>query len=232
MGDSVVVIYRSDGSLVRSLALEDLLTSDDLEELPRSVSSRAWSREKCIDTASARLVLLVSRCGWGSTCTETPGTLEIDLNEGMPIGPKRQLVPHIVGRVALAEVGPEIWLKIATKPSCIPGVAPADHATLAFAPLDELCQKSCVLDAPVYTRLAQKARIQGFVVLDLDVSSDGVVECVSIVTSLPFGIEDAARAAAFRWRFRPRLLPAKVRVAFDYRLVDEMSLTPASQTPE
>lgn len=42
LGPNVVVIYRGDGSIVRSLALADILPEDYVRALPRSVSSLWW----------------------------------------------------------------------------------------------------------------------------------------------------------------------------------------------
>lgn len=44
LGDNVVVIYRGDGSPVRSLKLKDILPADFIAALPRSVSSLYWHR--------------------------------------------------------------------------------------------------------------------------------------------------------------------------------------------
>lgn len=44
-GPDVVVIYRSDGSLIRKMSLQDILPEDYVRALPRSVSSLWWSGE-------------------------------------------------------------------------------------------------------------------------------------------------------------------------------------------
>lgn len=44
-GNNVVVIYAPDGQLVRRLALSDFLTPEEIEALPRSVSSILWGGE-------------------------------------------------------------------------------------------------------------------------------------------------------------------------------------------
>lgn len=53
----VIVIYRPDGTLVRSLGLADLLIDDDVALLPRSVSSIHWLRELRLEDDMRRLVI-------------------------------------------------------------------------------------------------------------------------------------------------------------------------------
>jgi Gram-negative bacterial TonB protein C-terminal len=59
-GDNVVAIYEtSNGNLVKKLGLEDFLTPNDIENLPRSTSSIQWSGEHHIDYEKKHLVLKV-----------------------------------------------------------------------------------------------------------------------------------------------------------------------------
>lgn len=48
-GDNVVVIYRSDGTLVRKFGLNDLFTEGDIERFKHSVSSIWWGGEHYIN---------------------------------------------------------------------------------------------------------------------------------------------------------------------------------------
>lgn len=221
LGDSVIVIYRSDGSLVRSLALEDVLLAEDLDELPRSVSSRQWSRGKRIDSSRARLVLQVSRCGWASNCVEEPGILEIDLNDGSLVGPKRQLVPHVVGRVSLSGSGPQEWLRVVPGTSCPASGEGANSTSHTFVTFDDVRPVASGLERPGYTKLAWKARIHGPVILDLDVAQDGSVECVEVVRSLPMGLAEAARSVTLGWRLRAGPMNVRTRIVFDFQRGEE-----------
>jgi hypothetical protein len=56
-GDHVAVIYGSDGTLIRSLSLADIVPEFYIEALPRSVSSVHWSGEHRI--SGGRLVLKI-----------------------------------------------------------------------------------------------------------------------------------------------------------------------------
>lgn len=58
-GEHVVVIYRGDGSVVRSYKLTDILPPDYVRALPRSVSSLWWSGKHVLSQDGKRLVLKV-----------------------------------------------------------------------------------------------------------------------------------------------------------------------------
>jgi hypothetical protein len=59
-GDNVIVIYDGYGRLVKKYGLEDILSEDELEEIPRSVSSRHWGGEHYLDEANEQLVLKIA----------------------------------------------------------------------------------------------------------------------------------------------------------------------------
>jgi len=58
-GENVVVIYRADGSIVRSMKLADVVPEEYIRALPRSVSSLWWSGEHELRTDQKQLVLKV-----------------------------------------------------------------------------------------------------------------------------------------------------------------------------
>lgn len=58
-GDNVVVIYRSDGSVVRSMKLADILPDDYVRALPTSVSSMWWGGEHELSRDGRQVVLKV-----------------------------------------------------------------------------------------------------------------------------------------------------------------------------
>jgi len=58
--------------------------------------------------------------------------------------------------------------------------------------------------SPVYPRMARRRGYEGDVLLAINVGSDGNVDDVSVEKSSGFpALDDAARDAALRWRFRP-----------------------------
>lgn len=58
-GDDAIVIYHSNGNLVKKLGLEDVLTEDDIKKLPRSVSSIWWGGKHYLEEAKGLLVLKI-----------------------------------------------------------------------------------------------------------------------------------------------------------------------------
>ncbi len=59
VGENVIVIYRTDGSIVRSLKLADVVPADYIRALPRSVSSLWWSGEHRLTADRKQVVLKV-----------------------------------------------------------------------------------------------------------------------------------------------------------------------------
>ncbi|MDQ7040360.1 MAG: energy transducer TonB [Rhodothermus sp.] len=89
------------------------------------------------------------------------------------------------------------------------------EGTLAAAPAFEVGPKPIRFVEPEYTRAARRARIRAEIVVEVQVSPTGQVLSAAIVErylltphrqrvdTLGYGLEEAALAAARRWRFRP-----------------------------
>lgn len=60
-GSNVVVIYRPDGKLVRSMGLEDFLTKEEVKVLSHTVSSIWWGRGHALDMKEKVLILNVGK---------------------------------------------------------------------------------------------------------------------------------------------------------------------------
>ncbi len=58
-GADVVVIYGAGGELVAKFGLEDILSADEIEKIPRTVASRWWGGDHYIDEEKKVLVLKV-----------------------------------------------------------------------------------------------------------------------------------------------------------------------------
>jgi hypothetical protein len=58
-GDDVVVIYGMDGELIAKFGLEDILSANEIEKIPRTVASRWWGGKHSIDEAKNVLILKV-----------------------------------------------------------------------------------------------------------------------------------------------------------------------------
>lgn len=104
---------------------------------------------------------------------------------------------------------------------------------LAAAPAFEVGPKPIRFVEPEYTRAARRARIQAEIVVEVQVSPTGEVRSAAIVEryllvpyrqrvdTLGYGLEEAALAAARRWRFRParvhnQPVPSFTRITFSF----------------
>jgi hypothetical protein len=56
-GDTVVVIYRQSGVVVQRFSLENLLTAEQVADMPILAGSRIWGHDPCIDNDQQALVL-------------------------------------------------------------------------------------------------------------------------------------------------------------------------------
>lgn len=86
-GDDVVVIYRSDGTLIRKLGLEDIFTSADIGTFMRTTSSIWWGTGHYIDDKKEILHLKAGN-------KERSREVTIDLKTGNPLEPMRDLFPE------------------------------------------------------------------------------------------------------------------------------------------
>lgn len=176
-GNDVVVIYRSDGSVVRKLGLADLLEDEDISQLRRSVSSIWWSGTHRVDQEKRVLMLEID--------AHRLETVPIDLENGTVLVPKRIMFPR--PRVTWSAED------IATT-NC-------DGAVALLA--TELESRALAAEPPEYPSVARKARIAGTVVVDIWVDPTGAVDRAEVVKPLPFGLDRAAHDAIVKWRFRP-----------------------------
>jgi protein TonB len=76
-------------------------------------------------------------------------------------------------------------------------------------------------EEPEYSEEARKARYSGSVLLAIDVDVNGRVANVRVVKSLGLGLDEKAKEAVLKWRFRPAMAggrpvtaPAQVQVTF------------------
>jgi protein TonB len=59
---------------------------------------------------------------------------------------------------------------------------------------------------PIYTEVARRARIQGFVIVEAVIDRQGNVTEARVLKPLPFGLDMAALNAIKQWKFRPGTL--------------------------
>lgn len=221
-GDDAIVIYRTGGSLIRSLSLESVLTSKDIEVLPRSISSIQWGAEHYIDESGHLLVLRIARCTGFGLCLEKPAQVALHLADGTLLRPTRDLLPRLEPTVRLRSAvtpGGEGRQVEPGDPLC---ASQTSFSQAPEVPFDSLQAAATDLALPAFTVLASKARLRGTVILELLVE-DGAVACVKIAKGLPMGLTQAAQDATLQWRFLAspdRRGPVRSVVAFDFSFAE------------
>jgi TonB family protein len=203
-GDDVVVIYRSNGDLIKKFGLEDLLTEEDIETLPHSVSSIWWGGEHYIDEAHGLLVLRVvsnHKSHWedGVKFHE----LKIELATGRPLEPKRDLStqPRVSSSV---DAGPTSEVSTASpgKPTCSSTEESFDSPETVRVPPGQLYAKAKERPLPPYPAIAKAAHAEGTVVVEVLISKTGDVICARPLSGHPL-LRGAALAASLKWKFDP-----------------------------
>lgn len=210
--DKAVVIYRTDGSLVRSLSLGDILTASDRQAVAQMVGG-SWREGQHIDESGTVLVLRIVR-GY----LEEPPEVAFHLDDGTPLRPARDLIPREVRAVRL---GPGEAPGGTDRPFHPEDPRCPDRAAFESAPevpFERLRAAAAELALPTTSEVASKARLHGGVVLELLVEN-GAVTCVRTVKDLPMSLGRAARRAALTWRFPPSSeggAPFRTLVNFDF----------------
>lgn len=220
-GNDTIVIYRTDGSLVRSMALEDVLTAKDIEMLPRSVSSIQWSAEHYIDEDRHLLVLRITRCTGLDLCLEKPPEVAIHLADGTLVRPARDLLPQLEPTVSVHPGTTPSGQDLQIEPDDPLCASQAYFSNAPEVPFDSLQVDTTDLALPSFTELARKAQVRGLVILEL-LLDNGRVACVRTIKGLPLGLTGSARDATLLWRFLPspdRTGPVRSVVAFDFNFV-------------
>lgn len=203
-GDDVVVIYRSDGTMVKKFGLDALLTEGDLETLPHSVSSIWWGGEHYIEESNALLILKVVSNGkspWEEVAKFHE--LKIELGTGRPLEPRRDLFPQprVIGSVDVgSSVNPSDALP--GKPTCSSSEESFESPEAVRIPSEQFFARSKERPLPAYPPIAKAARAEGTVVVEVLVSKAGDVICARSLTGHPL-LRQSAVVAALRWKFEP-----------------------------
>lgn len=182
-----VVIYRTDGSLVRSLALGDILTDSDVQAVKQRVGGNGREGQH-IDESGTVLVLRIVR-GY----LEEPPEVAFHLDDGTPLRPAWDLIPREVRAVRL---GPGEAPGGGDRPFHPEDPRCPDRAAFESAPevpFERLRAAAAELALPATSEVARKARLHGSVVLELLVEN-GAVACVRTVKDLPMSLGGARRA--------------------------------------
>ncbi len=223
----MVVIYRSNGALVKKFGLEDLLTEGDIETLPRSVSSIHWGGEHYIDDANGILILKVVSNevrSWedGAKYHE----LRIELPTGRPLESKCDLFPQLrVFSSVDAGTTPAPSDASPGRPTCASAEESFDSPEFVRVPSGQVYTKAKERPLPPYPPIAKAAHAQSTVIVEMLVSKAGDVICARSLSGHPL-LRAVAIAAVLKWKFEPIEVsgnPAKVvgTVAINFKLTEK-----------
>jgi hypothetical protein len=202
-GDNVIVIYRSDGTLVKRFALLDLLTEGDLESLPRSVSSIWWGGHHYIDELRDELVVLVvSNRTMPYEKHATFSELRIRLASGMTLEPKKDRLLQLHFTV---DIGPDKGNRkseiFQDSQNCsVPG-STWNSAESNFIASTQLFEKAKEITTPQYPTIGRQARVHGAVIVEMLILPSGQVLCTRAIAGPPL-LRKSAVEEALKWKFR------------------------------
>jgi TonB family protein len=112
--------------------------------------------------------------------------------------------------------------------------APATQGTPRNVGGDMTPPRAIERPAPQYTAEARKERVQGVVILQLEIDTRGRVRNAKVLKGLPLGLSEAAMETVNRWRFEPALdadgKPVDVyyNITINFQIADEK---PAQERP-
>jgi len=134
---------------------------------------------------------------------------------GPPVisGPPDDPEPFIRQPVVAIEV-PDVPFVIVDVPVDPPPTSEIEVIETVIVGVDIAPPRVLAKIEPRYTQPAIRARIQGAVVLDLIIDTEGRVESVTVLRGLPLGLTKRAVEAVEQWRFEPSVYnhhPVSVR---------------------
>lgn len=206
-GQTMVVIYRADGSVVRMFSLHDFLSEEEIIELPRTISSIEWAYDKPAIHGSSLVLQVVdgARCPTSLT-NPLPFTFEIDLPTGNIVSSDhssqvRWEVRVVVSPTDMPDLQPLIPSPARVSSSSAAAPTRVDSASLLAHAISQ--------PLPAFPKAARRGRVTGHPVFDVYVSRDGTVERVDTIRQVPLGIGDAGKSAIQSWRFKPFVFEGK-----------------------
>ena len=114
---------------------------------------------------------------------------------------------------------------ISSTPVAVPNVANPQRVRVSVGTSQGMLIKKV---NPIYPSLARQARIQGTVLLQAEISKDGIIENLTLISGHPM-LVPAAIEAVKQWVYRPYLLN-NVRVAIETQIQVNFSLSPDPAT--
>jgi len=203
-GDDVVVIYRTDGTVIKKFGLEDLFTEGDIETFSRSTSSRNWGDDHYIDDAKSILVLRAVSNGRSYYDADAKFyELKIELVTGRPLEPKQDLFRQrkFVGSTSVG-IAPNPPSAAPGKPKCAGSEASFESPAAVHISAEQFYAKATDKPLPSFPPIARQANAEGSVIVELLVAKTGEVRCVRALAGHPL-FQAAAMSAALKWKFEP-----------------------------
>ena len=200
-GDNVVVIYRSDGTLVKKFGLAELFEQSDIRSFPHSASSIWWGSGHYIDDTKGILHLKAGPEGASRELT-------IELASGRLLDPAPSFVPerHVTPQVEFDAVSSsKVEIELADAPDKpMPGPPVCTSTDAEFNVNDALRisskeprAKARSLVRPPYPPIARAAHAEGRVIVEVLVSKTGDVICARTLAGHPLLLQVALAAAKF-----------------------------------
>lgn len=194
-GDPLVAIYRADGYFVGRLTIGDVLAPYDVVRVPENASGGVQASLRLERNGCEVVVLAIGGPGYPE---ERPVERRVDLQTATLLDEKLPLFPV-----------PHAFVSAASSASPfrdgVPTGAQVRRLRDDLVELDSarLLQQATHGPVPLFPVVALRARIRGTVAVEVLVSESGDVVSTNVLKPLPFGLAEAAEAAARRWTFRP-----------------------------
>jgi periplasmic protein TonB len=154
------------------------------------------------------------------TPTKIPQKVQmIKEDEAPPPSMSGGVVGGVIGGVAGGQMGGVIGGIISNTPVAVPKVAVPQRVRVSQGVTQGLLIRKV---NPTYPPLARQARIQGAVILQAEISKDGTIENLRLITGHPM-LAPAAIEAVKQWRYKPYLLngeavPVETQITVNFSL--------------
>jgi TonB family protein len=199
-----VVIYRTDGTLIKQLALRDLLTEDDASAvafIDGGGYSIAGEAKRYLDEEDGLLVFEFSSNSLALDADEGSSyELKVELSSGNLTEPKRSFLVWSGPDGELPEV-PGTW-RVESGQPCVEADTGSDANEPVYLASNELFNRATTRVTQIYPAVAKAARATGTVVIEVLVDEKGSVRCARAVSGHPL-MQAAAKEAALKWKFAP-----------------------------
>jgi len=154
------------------------------------------------------------------TPTKIPEKVQMIKEEEAPPPAMGGVMGGVVGGVPGGSMGGVIGGIISSTPVAVPKVATPQRVRVSQGVSSGLLIKKV---QPNYPPLARQARIQGDVILQAEISKDGTIQNLQLVSGHPM-LAPAAIEAVKQWRYRPYLLNGEP-VAVETQVLVKFSLS-------